>query len=110
MMGFQKAMMAGAACLLIGTLTACGGGAGLSGPYGKTESGQWFTILDFKSGDQVVLTMIGSEDKINGTYKRSGDNVDVTAAGETRTLKIDSKGCLDGGAGNSFFSGVICKK
>jgi hypothetical protein len=104
-------MSSGTALLLMGTLVACGGsGGGLSGEYGQSEAGQWFTILDFKGGDQVVLTMIGSEDRHSGTYTREGDNVTLTAAGDTRTLKVDANGCLDGGPGNIFFSGVICKR
>lgn len=109
-MKIRNVVLRGAAFLLAGTLSACGSPGGLSGEYGQTETGQWFTILDFKGGDQVTLTMIGSEDRHGGTHTREGDNVVVTAAGETRTLRIDENGCLDGGPGNSFFSGVICKK
>lgn len=89
---------------------ACGGDDAPSGEYGKTEAGQWFTVLNFRSGNQVSLTMIGSPDTLTGTYRRDGNAVLVTAAGETRTLQIDANGCLDGGRGNSFFSGIICKK
>ena len=48
--------------------------------------------------------------RFDGTYTRDGDSVTVIAAGETRMLRIDGNGRLDGGSGNSFFSGVICKK
>lgn len=109
-MMFRNVMLSSAALLLAGTLSACGGQSGLSGEYGQSDAGQWFTILDFTSGNQVTLTMIGSEDRHSGTYTRDGDSVTVTAAGETRTLKLDGNGCLDGGLGNSLFSGVICKK
>lgn len=101
----------GGVALLAATLGACGGGqAGLSGDYGQSDAGQWFTILNFRGGDQVTLTMIGSEDRHSGSYSREGDNLTLTAAGETRTLRIDANGCIDGGPGNSFFSGVVCKK
>lgn len=106
----KKLMTTGAALLLAGSLAACGGDDGLSGEYGKTEAGQWFTIVNFTSGSELTLTMIGSEDRLSGSYKREGDTVTVTAAGESRGLKIDGKGCLDGGAGNTFFSGTICPK
>ena len=109
-MKFRNVMLRGAAIVLAGMLGACGGAGGLAGEYGQSEAGQWFTILDFTGGDKVTLTMIGSEDRHSGTFRRDGDNVIVTAAGETRTLKIDGNGCLDGGPGNSFFSGVVCKK
>lgn len=109
-MNFRKVASGGAALLLAATLYACGGQGGLSGEYGQSDAGQWFTILDFRGGDQVTLTMIGSEDRHSGTYTRDGDNVTITAAGETRTLTIDANGCLDGGRGNSFFSGVACEK
>ncbi|WP_211865643.1 hypothetical protein [Neoroseomonas terrae] len=89
---------------------ACGGDEAPSGEYGRTEAGQWFTILNFRSGNQVTLTMIGSSDAINGTFRHEGDTVAVTAAGDSRTLRIDGNGCLDGGPGNALFSGVICKK
>lgn len=109
-MKLQNVALRGAVLLLVATLSACSGESKLSGEYGQSDAGQWFTILDFKGGNQVLLTMIGSEDRHSGTYTRNGDNVTVTAAGETRTLKIDSNGCLDGGPGNSLFSNVICKK
>ena len=99
----------GAALVLAGALAVRGEG-GLSGEYGQTEAGDWFTILEFTGGDQVTLTMIGSEDRFDGSFIRDGDSLAVTAAGETRTLRIDGAGCLDGGPGNSFFSGVICPK
>jgi hypothetical protein len=99
-------MMAGVVLLA----TACGGDDGPSGEYGRTEAGQWFTIMTFRSSNQVTLTMIGSTDSMPGTFRREGSTVSVTAAGETRSLRIDGNGCLDGGPGNSFFSGVICKK
>lgn len=89
---------------------ACGGDDAPSGEYGRVEAGQWFTIMNFRSGNQVTLTMIGSPDSMAGTFRRDGSTVAVTAAGETRTLRIDGNGCLDGGPGNSFFSGTICKK
>jgi hypothetical protein len=109
-MKFRNVVLSGAALLLAGTLSACGSKGGLSGEYGQSEAGQWFTILDFQGGDQVTLVMIGSEDRHSGTYTLEGDTVTVTAAGESRTLKLDGNGCLDGGPGNSFFSGVVCKK
>lgn len=109
-MQFRNVVLSGAALLLAGALSACGGQSGLSGEYGQSDAGQWFTILNFTGGDQVTLTMIGSEDRHSGTFTREGDNMTVTAAGETRTLKIDGNGCLDGGPGNSLFSGVVCKK
>ena len=105
---FRNVMTSAAAMVLAGTLSACGGD-GLSGEYGQSEAGQWFTILTF-TGDAVKLTMIGSEDAFDGTWTREGDKVMVTAVGETRTLTLDGNGCLDGGPGNSFFSGTICKK
>lgn len=108
-MKFRNVATTGASLLLAGILSSCGGQSGLSGEYGKTETGQWFTILDFE-GDTVTLTMIGSEDRFPGSYTQDGDTVVITAAGETRTLRIDANGCLDGGPGNSFFSGVICKR
>lgn len=106
----RKVLMCGAVIALVGGLAACGSEEGLSGEYGQREAGQWFTILDFKGSDQVTLTMIGSEDRHSGTFRRDGDNVILTVAGETRTLRIDSNGCLDGGPGNSLFAGTVCKK
>ena len=100
---------AGAALLLTGA-TVAAGHDGLQGEYGQTETGQWFTILEFTGDDQVTLTMIGSEDRFDGTYSRDGDSLEIRAAGETRTLTVDENGCLDGGPGNSFFSGVVCRK
>ena len=109
-MNFRNLASSGAALLLAAALSACGGQGGLSGEYGQSDAGQWFTLLDFRGGDQVTLTMIGSEDRHMGTYAREGDSVILTVAGETRTLRLDGNGCLDGGPGNSFYSGVICKK
>lgn len=109
-MHVRSAVKIGAVLLLAGAMSGCGGQSGLSGEYGKSEAGQWFTVLDFQGGDRVTVSMIGSADRFNGTYTREGDRVVLTAAGETRTLRIDDKGCLDGGPGNSFFSGVVCKK
>jgi len=107
-MNIRNVVLSGAASLV---LSACGGqGSGLGGEYGQNHAGEWFTVLEFKGGDQVTLTMIGDSDRHSGTYTRDGDTVAVTAVGETRTLKIDANGCLDGGAGNSFFTGVVCKK
>lgn len=106
----MQVAMATGFVLVLGTLAACGGQSGLAGEYGKTETGQWFTILDFQGGDRVVLSMIGSEDRFEGSYAREGDSVTVTAAGDTRTLQIDGEGCLDGGPGNPFFSGTICRR
>lgn len=106
----RKIILCAAGVLLAGGLAACSGEDGLSGEYGQQDGGQWFTILNFKGSDQVTLTMIGSEDRHSGTYSRDGDSVTVKVAGETRTLRIDANGCLDGGAGNSLFSGPVCKK
>lgn len=106
----HKGMLRFAAVAGLALLAACGGDDGPSGEYGRTEAGQWFTIMNFRSGNAVTLTMIGSSDAIAGTFRRDGSTVSVTAAGETRALRIDGNGCLDGGAGNSFFSGVICKR
>jgi hypothetical protein len=107
-MTFRNVVLSGAALF---ALSACGGqGSGLAGEYGQTHAGEWFTILEFKGADQVTLTMIGDSDRHSGTYTRDGDTVTVNAVGETRTLKIDANGCLDGGAGNSFFAGTVCKK
>ncbi|MDX9875495.1 MAG: hypothetical protein RBS88_11335 [Spongiibacteraceae bacterium] len=106
-----KGVSGGFVLLMAGVLSACGGGGNdLSGEYGQAEAGQWFTILNFQGGDQVTLTMIGDPDSHRGTYTREGDSVTVNVMGESRTLRIDGDGCLDGGAGNSLFSGVICKK
>jgi hypothetical protein len=109
-MNFRNVVLGGAALLLTGALAACGSRGGLSGEYGQSDAGQWFTILDFQGGGRVMLTMIGSEDRHSGTYTTEGDTVVVTAAGETRTLNVDGNGCLDGGPGNSFFSGTVCRK
>lgn len=111
MMNFRKMTAIAAVFMLAGSLAACDSqSGGISGQYGQKHAGEWFTILEFKGGEEVVLTMIGSEDRFHGTYKKDGDKISVRAAGETRTLTIDSKGCLDGGNGNSFFTGVVCKK
>lgn len=109
-MNIYKLAIYGIIATLMGVLSACGGQNDLAGEYGQNESGQWFTILDFKGRDQVILTMIGSEDRHSGTYTREGDSVTVTAAGETRTFQLDGNGCLDGGPGNTFFAGIVCKK
>lgn len=112
-MKFQKLVSSGVALALAGALSACDGGQGeLSGEYGQSHGGQWFTILEFTKGNEVKLTTIGDVDTHLGTYKREGDSVTITipSIDETRTLKIDSNGCLDGGVSNALFMESICKK
>lgn len=99
-----------AGIVLAGLLAAQAGAGDLAGEYGQNEAGQWFTILDLQEGGAATLTMIGSEDRFEGNWSQAGDSVDVTAAGETRTLSLGGDGCLDGGLGNSFFAGTVCRK
>lgn len=106
----KRARTLGVAMVLLGTLAACDSDHRLHGEYGQYESEIWFPILDFGLGGKVTLKMSGSSDDYTGTYQRNGDKVIVNVAGEVRTLTIDTNGCLDGGKGNSFFSGVICKE
>lgn len=106
----NNVMLYSSAFLLASFLTACGNPNELSGEYGQSEANQWFTIFEFKDKGEVIVSLIGSESRRNGTYTREGDMVSITVDGDTRTLRIVENGCIDGGTGSFFFSGLICKK
>ncbi len=92
--------LAMAACILV---TACG--SGVSGEYGsKNEfNGNWDTVFTFK-GDRVEMDLLGATQV--GTYKVEDRKVYITIGGQTQALRIDDKGCLDGGV----MLGVQCRK
>ncbi len=78
-----------------------GCGSGLSGKYGTEKDGAAF---DFKSGNKVEITVLGSTRV--GTYKLEEGKLYITAANDTQAFKFNDHGCIDGG----FIFGTLCKQ
>lgn len=86
------------ASLSLALLSACGNG--LSGTYGKKGE----VNLDFHSNGKVELDIIGAVQE--ATYVVEDGKVKISGAQGTLVLRIDDKGCLDGGA----MMGKLCKQ
>jgi hypothetical protein len=84
----------GAALGLVGLLaTGCGCGGGMSGRY-EANLGFTTTSLEFERS-RVLFTHAGMTGE--GTYSRSGDEVKVTANGQTMIFRLDNEVNLPGG-------------
>ena len=86
------------AALWIAMLSACGNG--LSGTYGKKGE----VNFEFHSNGKVELDILGPIQE--ATYVVEDGKVKISGAQGTMVLRIDEKGCLDGGA----MMGKLCKQ
>ena len=86
------------ATLCIAILSACGNG--LSGTYGKKGE----VNFEFHSNGKVELDIMGPVQE--ATYIVEDGKVKISGAQGTMVLRIDDKGCLDGGA----MMGKLCKQ
>lgn len=86
------------ATLCIAMLSACGNG--LSGTYGKKGN----VNFEFHSNGKVELDILGPIQE--ATYVVEDGKVKIGVAQGTMVLRIDDKGCLDGGA----MMGKLCKQ
>ena len=86
------------ATLSIALLSACGNS--LSGTYGKKGE----VNFEFHSNGKVELDIIGPVQE--ATYVVEDGKVKISGAQGTMGLRIDDKGCLDGGA----MMGKLCKQ
>jgi hypothetical protein len=79
-------------------LAACGNS--LSGVYGKKGD----VNFEFHSNGKVELDILGPVQE--ASYVVEDGKVKITGAQGTMVLRIDDKGCLDGGA----MMGKLCKQ
>jgi hypothetical protein len=86
------------AALCIAMLSACGNG--LSGTYGKKGE----VNFEFHSNGKVELDILGPIQE--ASYVVEDGKVKISGAQGTMVLRIDDKGCLDGGA----MMGKLCKQ
>lgn len=86
------------AALCIALLSACGNG--LSGTYGKKGEAN----LEFHSNGKVDLDLLGPVQE--ASYVVEDGKVKISGAQGTLVLRIDDKGCLDGGV----MMGKLCKQ
>jgi hypothetical protein len=85
--------------LVLGMLLAACGNS-LSGTYGKKPG----VNFEFHSNGKVDLDVMGPVQE--GSYVVEDGKVKITNAGQTVVMRIDDKGCLDGGA----MFGKLCKQ
>ena len=85
---------AGPASALLAVVALSGCGGGLNGTYTPSGDG-FFEQLTFQSGGTVEITWMGMTKE--GSYEVDGDRVKVTVGGDTQVLRIDGRGCVDGG-------------
>jgi hypothetical protein len=79
-------------------LVACGNG--LSGVYVSAQGMQ----MEFHSNGKVEMGAMGMAQE--GTYAVEDGKAKISVAGQTMIMKIDDKGCLEGG----FALGKLCKE
>lgn len=90
------------ACIL--TLTICiTGCSGLSGTY-VAKGDAFLERIAFTSKNGVEISAMGVTQ--SGTFKKEGDKVTISIAGENHEFVIDKDGCLDGGG----LIGKYCKE
>lgn len=94
----KSAARAALVCLSVAMLSACG--KGLSGTYGKKGE----VTMAFHSNGKVELDILGPTQE--ATYVVEDGKVKVNGAQGTMVLRIDDKGCLEGGA----MLGKLCKQ
>jgi hypothetical protein len=92
---FATTTAAVSALMLLG-----GCGNSLSGTYGKKGD----VSFEFHSNGKVELDILGPIQEAN--YVVEDGKVKISAAQGTMVLRIDEKGCLDGGA----MMGKLCKQ
>lgn len=90
----MSARIAPLAVMVAFGLTLAGCGDGFSGSTYADEGG---TKVEFRSGDKVFVTLIGTT--MEGTYKVDGDKVTLIPAGGGGNLVLTKQddGTLDGG-------------
>lgn len=92
----HAALIAGAVLALV----ACGNG--LSGTYGKPSGG---TSMEFHANGKVEIQIMGTIQEAKYTVEEGKVKISGDKQG-TLVMKIDDKGCLDGG----FMLGKLCKQ
>ena len=96
----KTAWTLGPACALAAGLIGCGNS--LSGTYGKKGG----VSLEFHSNGKVELDVIGPIQEANYVVEDGKVKISGVAGAGTLVLKIDDKGCLDGG----MMLGKLCKQ
>jgi outer membrane lipopolysaccharide assembly protein LptE/RlpB len=86
--------------LLLALLTGCGNS--LSGTYGEPNGG---TSMEFHSNGKVEIQIMGTIQEAKYTVEEGKVKISSDKQG-TLVMKIDDKGCLDGG----FMLGKLCKQ
>lgn len=89
-------------CLLLGV--GCGGGGKVSGIYEGVPGNSVFDRIEFKSGGDVTVTLIGID--YQAKYSVSGSTVSIDNQGQTSALTIDDDGCLVDGIGGRYCKGA----
>lgn len=74
-------------------VAACTGG--IDGAYEPPNGEGFFERLTFHGGGRADITFLGATKEV--TWKRSGQRLTLSNAGETQVFTIDAAGCLDGG-------------
>lgn len=92
----MRSLLVGAGLLAM-LLSGCGGG--LSGRYENHGGSASFTF----KGNSVEIEALGQIQV--GEYKLEDGKVYISNAGQTAAMRIDGKGCIDGG----FMFGTLCK-
>ncbi|MEX6688178.1 hypothetical protein QTN47_11765 [Danxiaibacter flavus] len=89
-------------CLLI-LIIYIAGCKGLSGTY-VAKGDAFLEKIAFTSKNGVEISAMGITQ--SGTFKKDGDKVTISIAGENHVFTIDKDGCLDGGG----LIGKYCKE
>ena len=85
---------------LVICLAAC---KGLSGTY-VAKGDAFLEKIAFTSKNSVEISTMGVTQ--SGTFRKDGDKVIISIAGESHVFTIDKDGCLDGGG----LIGKYCKE
>ncbi len=92
-----------ASLLSLAMATGIVGCKGLSGTY-VARGDAFLEKIAFNSNGNVEISVMGVTQP--GTFKKDGDKVTISIAGENHVFTIDKDGCLDGGS----IIGKYCKE